>query len=200
MAVDFLGRFDGQVARVFVNNACDISASAARAIAVFPNACRDSFHRFRGNCFHAADPTERCWRNNVRYSSLVPWESAGAQAGNIDHVPCFLAPDSAASDYFDGHDIGAFAYVGVSVEDGLKLQASRCKRGPSIMRGVLLLTGSSGESRGTSRLLDATGRQEMELRSGPNDVRAPCPGVNFVRDEARVADQRPDAVRKAVTF
>ena len=94
MAVDFLGRFDDQAARVFVSNACDISASAAHAIAVFPNACRDSFHRLRGSCFHAADPTEKCRRTTGRSGGLVLWDSAGAAAGNLDSAPGLLAPDS----------------------------------------------------------------------------------------------------------
>jgi parallel beta-helix repeat protein len=190
-----------------VNNACDMSASLAHGIAVLPPACRDSFHYFKGNCFYAQSPTDKYWWDNARYSSLVQWESAGVQTGNIDSLPGFLAPDSedlhlapgsacidqgapdsAASEDFDGllrpqgagFDIGAFENVGVGVADGHKPQASRRKLEPTIVRGVLSLPRSLLTA--NCSLLSIDGRRVLDLKPGPNDVDRLSPGVYFVRE------------------
>jgi YVTN family beta-propeller protein len=60
---------------------------------------------------------------------------------------------------------------------------------PTIVRGMLFLPERPSPS--TSCLVDASGRQVMELCSGANDVRALAPGVYFVTE-------RPQAVRKIV--
>jgi hypothetical protein len=191
-----------------VNNACDMSASLAHGIAVFPNACRDSFQYIKGNCFYAQDPTAKYWWDNVKYNSVAEWESAGAQTGSIDSVPGFISPDSqdlhlapgsacidhgttdsTASEDFDGvlrpqgtgFDIGAFEYVGVGVAEGHKPQASSHKFEPTIVHAVLFVGGARDEGQGTrDELLDISGRKVLDLRPGANDVRALSPGVYFV--------------------
>ena len=159
-----------------VNNACDMSAAAVHAIAVFPNACRDSFQYFKGNCFYAQDPTAKYWWNNVRYNSLAQWESAGAQVGNIDSLPGFTAPDSedlhllvgsacidrgtadsAATEDYDGvprpqgsgFDIGAYELIGVGAEESRKPSASSILQA-TIIRDVLLLPRDMTELPGNS--------------------------------------------------
>jgi hypothetical protein len=198
-----------------VNNACDMSASVAHGLAVFPNACRDSFQFFKGNCFYALDPTAKYWWDNVKYNSVAEWESAGAQTGNIDSVPGFTSPDSedlhlapgsacidhgspdsAAGDDFDGvlrpqgagFDIGAFEYVGVGTRETMSDGRRTGKVGPTIIRGVLFLNGDCPRT-GTvpkAALLDALGRKVIELRPGANDVRRLSPGVYFAREVSGV--------------
>ena len=53
----------------------------------------------------------------------------------------------------------------------------------TLVRGALVL-GAVGSRQNTgyrSELLDASGRKVMDLKPGANDVRAPAPGVYFVR-------------------
>ncbi len=210
---------------VVVNNACDVSAATAHAIAVFPNACRDSFHYFRGNCFYAQDPTAKLWWDNVKYNSVAEWESAGAQAGNIDSLPGFLSPDSedlhlapgsscidhgasdsAASEDFDGvlrpqgagFDIGAFEYVATGAAER-KMYDGRAtmNAGTTIVRGRLFLR-PDGEGRtGSGVLLDVSGREVAELHVGPNDVGRLAPGVYFVAEDG--APRRADARKVVIT-
>jgi parallel beta-helix repeat protein len=194
-----------------VNNACDMSASVAHGLAVFPNACRDSFQFFKGNCFYAENPTDKYWWDNVRYSSLVQWESAGAQVGNIDSLPGFLSPDSedlhlvpgsacidhgtpdsAAVEDFGGvlrpqgagFDIGAFEYVGVDVGEETMDDGRGTMNSATIIRGVLLLGDRPRTATAPKAvLLDACGREVLGLRAGANDVRSLAPGVYFIRSD-----------------
>jgi hypothetical protein len=191
-----------------VNNACDMSASLAHGIAVFPNACRDSFQYLKGNCFYAQDPTAKYWWDNVKYNSVAEWESAGAQTGNIDSVPGFLSPDSedlhlapgsscidhgtpdsAASEDFDGvlrpqgagFDIGAFEYVGLGEETMNDARVTMNTR-PTIVHVVLFVAVARDERQGTrDELLDVSGRKVLDLHPGANDVRALAPGIYFLR-------------------
>ncbi|GEM_PF-245064 len=58
---------------------------------------------------------------------------------------------------------------------------------PTVVRGVLVL-GAVGSGQNTgyrAELLDATGREVMDLAPGANDVRALAPGVYFVRSDDR---------------
>ncbi len=206
-----------------VNNACDVSASVAHAIAVFPNACRDSFQHFKGNCFYAEDPTQKYWWDNVKYNRVAEWESAGAQTGNIDSVPGFLqpdsedlhlaqgsacidhgTPDSAAAQDFDGvlrplgagYDIGAFEYVGVGMEARHTTPDSRrFTPEATIVRVVLSMPASPFTLHAS--LFDMTGRQVMVLCPGTNDVRALAPGVYFVREASGVG-REASSVHKVV--
>jgi len=198
-----------------VNNACDMSGAVAHRIAVFPNACRDSFHFFRGNCFYAQDPTAKYWWNNARHNSLAAWESAGCQSGNIDSLPGFVrpdsgnlrllagsacidrgTPDSAASEDFDGvarpqgagFDIGAFEYVGVAATELPAIAPVRMLA--TVVRGVLTVGGQLTANGLRPELLDAAGRKVMALEPGANDVRRVPAGVYFVREAS--------GVRKAV--
>jgi len=59
----------------------------------------------------------------------------------------------------------------------------------------------AGEGRGAVRraiLLDAAGREVIELPAGANDVRALSPGVHFVRQEPRAPESKPQAVLRVV--
>lgn len=189
-----------------VNNACDISASG-HGVGVFPNACRDSFHRFAGNCFWALDPFEKFWWDGVRYSSLAAWESASAQTGNIDSLPGFARPDSedlhplpssacvdhgtadsAASEDFDGnsrpqgagYDIGAYELPGVGIETAAVPPACHTSTA-TVVRGSLNLTSDSSNLTSDIALVDVSGRRVLDLRSGPNEVSALAPGVYFIQ-------------------
>ncbi len=56
---------------------------------------------------------------------------------------------------------------------------------PTVVRGVLLLNEGTSCRPQAASLIDATGRNVMELRAGANDVRALAPGVYFVRAVSR---------------
>lgn len=190
-----------------VNNAFDVSASFAHGIAVFPNACRDSFQFFRGNCFYAQDPADKYWWNNVRYSSLAAWESAGAQTGNTDSLPGFVrpdsedlhlaagsacvdrgTPDSAAAEDYDGtprpqgagFDIGAFEYLEVAATEPGAAVPVRPLRAV-VVRGVLQTSPQLTADSLQLRLYDVNGRRALDLAPGPNDVSRLAPGVYFIR-------------------
>ncbi len=196
-----------------VNNACDMSAAAVHAIAVFPNACRDSFQFFKGNCLYAQNPTDKYWWNNVRYSSLAAWESAGAQVGNFDCLPGFVdpgnedlhlaaespcidrgTPDSAAAEDYEGtprpqgpgYDAGACEFIPLGIAD--RPYCALPDAQPTIVRGTLFLPSLP---RGTRcSLLNAAGRRVADLVAGPNDVRHVAPGVHFVRTTGKPAAGR----------
>jgi parallel beta-helix repeat protein len=208
-----------------VNNACDVSASVAHAIAVFPNACRDSFHYFTGNCFYAQDPTAKYWWNNVRYNSVAEWESAGAQTGNIDSLPGFSqpdsedlhllggsacidrgTPDSAAVDDYDGitrpqgsgFDIGAYEFFGTGIEAMEERGLRKERSGVTVVRGVLLLPPWLSPSI-CQALFDISGRKALDLQPGPNDISRLAPGVYFVSGTGPGAgEQGLAAVQKVI--
>jgi YVTN family beta-propeller protein len=74
----------------------------------------------------------------------------------------------------------------VGVEDA-QPQASSHKLQATVVRGVLFVTEDEGP--GTkNELLDVSGRKVLDLRPGANDVRALAPGVYFIRDEGRGAE------------
>jgi len=87
------------------------------------------------------------------------------------------------------------------VSESRKPQASSRKLGPSIVRSLLVLPQMGAVPSGTvptfgPSLLDAAGRQVLDLRPGANDVRALAPGVYFVREAQ--AQAQAQAVRKVV--
>jgi len=207
-----------------VNNACDVSASVAHAIAVFPSACRDSFQYFRGNCFYAEDPTQKYWWDNVKYNSVAEWESAGAQTGNIDSLPGFMDPDSedlhlapgsacidhgtsdsaAADDYDDnprplgaGFDIGAFEYVEVGAEEAMNDECRTVNPGPTVVRSVLFLPPSSLRAH-PSALFSIDGRRVLNLAPGANDVRRLTLGVYFIREHGATGRGIEGSSRKVI--
>jgi YVTN family beta-propeller protein len=71
---------------------------------------------------------------------------------------------------------------GVGIEESFKPRASSSKPAPTLVRGMLFLAERPSSSASTSWLLDISGREVMELRSGANDVRALAPGVYFIRE------------------
>jgi len=75
---------------------------------------------------------------------------------------------------------------------------------PTIVRGVLLLprdmTGLSGNSDRVPRpvLLDVSGRKALDLKPGPNDVRALAPGVYLIREGLGTRGEGLGKTRKVV--
>jgi len=69
----------------------------------------------------------------------------------------------------------------------------RTTNAATVVRGVLWLAPASSPKPQASSLLDAAGRQVLDLRPGPNDVRHLVPGVYFARratGEGRVANSK----------
>ena len=87
----------------------------------------------------------------------------------------------------------------VPVEEYLRLHAASAKPVPTVIRGVLFLPlASSVEHGASSTLLDISGREVMELRSGANDVHALAPGVYFVREGLGIRGEGLGKTRKVV--
>jgi hypothetical protein len=193
-----------------VNNACDMSASTAHGIAVFPNAARDSWHLINGNCFYADDPTGKFWYDGAIFNNLADWESAAVQTGNIDSLPGFHDPDSedlhllptsacidrgtrdsAAYEDYDGvahpqgagYDIGAFEFLPTGIQEQ---NVVRPASSATIVRDILALTPAIWGLQSEASLFDASGRRVTSLRPGPNDVSHLAPGVYFAWHGARV--------------
>ncbi|HTW91232.1 MAG TPA: hypothetical protein VMH22_05935 [bacterium] len=61
---------------------------------------------------------------------------------------------------------------------------------PTVVRGVLMIADRGQKTGDRSELLDIGGRKVLDLRPGANDVRAPAPGVYFVRGP-KAGDGRP---------
>jgi YVTN family beta-propeller protein len=100
----------------------------------------------------------------------------------------------------EGSSISVLRDSGGGIEESFKPQASSPKPAATIVRGVLLLPDAVGGERlaESARLLDISGRKVLDLRPGPNDVRALAPGVYFVREELQATGLKPQAVRKVV--
>jgi DNA-binding beta-propeller fold protein YncE len=85
---------------------------------------------------------------------------------------------------------------------------TRTQRLPTIIRGVLYLPDAVGGERSavSAHLLDISGRKVLDLKPGPNDVRALAPGVYFCLQTAGSASsaepsavgRQPSAVTKVV--
>jgi len=81
------------------------------------------------------------------------------------------------------------------------------KSGPTVVRGVLMLTELGTRSELPERnsvmtlaaLLDVSGRKVLELHPGANDVRALAPGVYFVRQSPGVKRDAPDVAKVIIT-
>jgi len=63
------------------------------------------------------------------------------------------------------------------------------KSGPTVVRGVLRMVGSTSASSSTSWLLDAVGRRVTKLQPGENDISRLAPGVYFVREQSASSSQ-----------
>jgi len=89
-----------------------------------------------------------------------------------------------------------FVRGSVGIAEGAEARVAAMPRA-TFLRGVLLLP-ASGEGRmASSELLDISGRKVLDLRPGPNDVRALAPGVYFVCQPSAVG-REPSAVIKVV--
>lgn len=67
--------------------------------------------------------------------------------------------------------------------------------GPSVVRGMLLLSASGAMREASGALLDAAGRRVMALAPGPNDVSMLAPGVYFLRTSRANSPRRVLLVR-----
>jgi hypothetical protein len=105
--------------------------------------------------------------------------------------------------YTPGLDIFEFLGEGVEETPNAEVHATKCL--PTITRGVLVLSRDMTELPGTSdrvprpSLLDAVGREVMNLKPGANDVRALAPGVYFVRQASSVEHQASSVIKVVVT-
>jgi hypothetical protein len=90
----------------------------------------------------------------------------------------------------------------LAVADQPVLKSTSARPSATVVRGMLVLIGLGTRSELPERnsvmsraaLLDISGRKVMNLRPGPNDVRALAPGVYFVR----TAQAQAQAVRKVI--
>jgi len=87
---------------------------------------------------------------------------------------------------------------GMGIEQSPKPQAASSKPVATVVRGVLFLLEASNPKPQAASLLDVSGRKVLDLKPGPNDVRALAPGVYFVREQPQAASLKPQAVRKVV--
>ena len=103
-----------------------------------------------------------------------------------------------AADY-----VGRVVVIRDSLQVGIAEEAvgsgQRKASSATVVRGALFLPPASGMERIASCvLLDISGRKVLDLKPGPNDVRALAPGVYFVRQQPQAASLKPQAVRKVV--
>jgi hypothetical protein len=89
-----------------------------------------------------------------------------------------------------------YQYYGAGVaEETMSDEREAMSPGPSIVRGVLFMTGARDEGQGTrDELLDISGRKVLNLRPGANDVSHLAPGIYFMRE----VQAQAQAVRKIV--
>jgi YVTN family beta-propeller protein len=115
---------------------------------------------------------------------------AGDGSRVVGLMPVGLSPFSLAlaPDYgrlYVGHLGSRYVYVirdtASGIEESRKPQAPSPKPTATVIRGVLFLLGSPSSSSSPSWLLDISGRKVVELRPGPNDVRALPHGIYFYR-------------------
>jgi hypothetical protein len=87
-----------------------------------------------------------------------------------------------------------------AIAEMLKPEVRMTNGGATIVRGVLLLPEAVGGKRlaGGAHLLDVSGREVLDLRSGPNCVRALAPGVYFVRQAQAQAQAQAQVVPKVI--
>ncbi len=72
--------------------------------------------------------------------------------------------------------------AGAGVEESFKPRAASRQSGPTIVRGVLMLSaaGSRQNTAYRAELLDAAGRKLLDLKPGANDVSRLAPGVYYI--------------------
>jgi len=100
----------------------------------------------------------------------------------------------------DPVSLRVFQFYGAAVEERRSTpDASRITPGASIIRGVLFLgVGSRQQKAYRAELLDIAGREVLDLRPGPNDVRHLAPGVYFARDDSSCRGIQDSRVRKVI--
>ena len=86
------------------------------------------------------------------------------------------------ADVATGLQIYQFYSSGVEDKPGAEVRSTNA---PTLVRGVLRVADGSNASSSPSWLLDACGRNVMELLPGANDVSRLGPGVYFVRSVGR---------------
>ena len=76
-----------------------------------------------------------------------------------------------------------YQFYGAGVQETMSDERGTMKQAPTIVRGVLMI-GDRGQKTGDrAELLDVSGRKVLDLKPGPNDVRALAPGVYFVQQK-----------------
>ncbi len=84
---------------------------------------------------------------------------------------------------YNAHRVWGMMDPNPGVEESPESQATSRRLEPTIIRGVLYLVGAASHMTQAACLMDATGRKVLDLHPGANDVRAPAPGVYFVREQ-----------------
>jgi YVTN family beta-propeller protein len=104
---------------------------------------------------------------------------------NLGNAPFALAMAPEYGRLYVGDLNTRYVYVirdtASGIEESRKPQAPSPKPTAPVIRGVLFLPGSPSASSSPSWLLDISGRKVVELRPGPNDVRALPHGIYFYR-------------------
>jgi DNA-binding beta-propeller fold protein YncE len=103
----------------------------------------------------------------------VPLEDQTATTNNLG----LGTPFAGNLEVYPVYRVGLAGGVEETMNDERRATNSR----PTVVRGVLCLPQAAGLKPQASSLMDAAGRKAMELRPGPNDIRALAPGVYFVR-------------------
>jgi photosystem II stability/assembly factor-like uncharacterized protein len=71
-----------------------------------------------------------------------------------------------------------------------KVPVSPGRKGANIVRGVLMLSQSTGDKAPvTNQLFDISGRKVLELHAGVNDIRNLTPGVYFIKEQLAFISQ-----------
>jgi len=97
-----------------------------------------------------------------------------------------------------GSSISVIRNSAPGIEESFGLKVSGFKPIATVVRGVLFQPLGTVPIRGQSPcLLDASGRKVLDLKPGPNNVRALAPGAYFVR-EASGVEREASRVRKVV--
>jgi DNA-binding beta-propeller fold protein YncE len=125
---------------------------------------------------------------DCRYDSVVATLPPGSQD------PRCMAWDAIDNRVFQATTSRLYVYRDDFTGVADKPVGTRTQRLPTIIRGVLYLPDAVGGERSavSAHLLDISGRKVLDLKPGPNDVRALAPGVYFVREA------QTQAVRKVI--
>jgi hypothetical protein len=115
---------------------------------------------------------------DCRYDSVVATLPPGSQD------PRCMAWDAIDNRVFQATTSRLYVYRDDFTGVADKPVGTRTQRLPTIIRGVLYLPDAVGGERSavSAHLLDISGRKVLDLKPGPNDVRALAPGVYFVRE------------------